>query len=192
LKTKRYKILSYFVRTPLLLGVLAFLWGCENDIEKVKELTAKQDSAIVSARNIEMIYTTKGIYNVLMKAPLLNRYIEEKQKTYLEFPEGVSLFFYDEKGKVTSTLKANYSIYYEDEGKWIARYDVVAVNDKGETLNTEYLIWLQKEATISSDQFVKVSTADGIMYGDGFESDQTFSSYEIINSRGEINFAENE
>ncbi|MFA6402273.1 MAG: LPS export ABC transporter periplasmic protein LptC [Salinivirgaceae bacterium] len=192
MKTKPYNLLNIFVRTPLLLGVLVFLWGCENDIEKVKELTAKQDSAIVSARNIEMIYTTKGIYNVLMKAPLLNRYIEEKQKTYLEFPEGVSLFFYDEKGKVTSTLKANYSIYYEDEGRWIARYDVVAVNDKGETLNTEYLIWLQKEKTISSDQFVKVSTADGVLYGDGFVSDQTFSSYEIINNRGEINFTENE
>ncbi len=192
MKTKPYHLLNLFVRTPLLLGVLVFLWGCENNIEKVKELTAKQDSAIVSARNIEMIYTTKGIYNVLMKAPLLNRYIEEKQKTYLEFPEGVSLFFYDEKGDVTSTLKANYSIYYEDEGRWIARYDVVAVNDKGETLNTEYLIWLQKEAKISSDQFVKVSTADGIIYGDGFESDQTFSSWEVINGRGVINMNNNE
>jgi LPS export ABC transporter protein LptC len=192
MKSTHRNLFKALLKIPLLLWGLAFLGGCENDIQKVKELTAKQDSAVVSARNIEMIYTTKGINNVLMKAPLLNRYIEEKQKTYLEFPEGVSIFFYNEKGIVTSTLKADYSIYYEDEGKWIARYNVVAVNDKGETLNTEYLVWLQKEETISSDQFVKISTVDGIMYGDGFISDQTFSSWKIINGRADLYISNNE
>jgi LPS export ABC transporter protein LptC len=192
LKTLTNKILIAPFKTPLLLGVLFFLCSCENDIQKVKELTAKQDSAIVSARNIEMLYTTKGITKVLMKAPLLNRYLDDKQKSHLEFPEGITLTFYDEFGTVSSKLKANYSIYYEDEGKWIARYDVEAVNKNNEILNTEYLIWMQKEAKVSSDQFVKFTTTDGIIYGDGFNSDQTFSSIEIINSRGEINISENE
>jgi len=180
------------IKTPLIIGVLFFMYACENDIQKVKELTAKQDSAIVSARNIEMLYTTNGITKVLLKAPLLHRYLDDKQKSHLEFPEGLWITFYDEFGEVSSKLRANYSIYYEDEGKWIARYDVEAVNKNNEILNTEYLIWMQKEAKISSDQFVKFTTVDGILYGDGFISDQTFSSIEIINTRGDINFSENE
>lgn len=180
------------LKTPIIIGVLAFLWSCENDIQKVKELTAKQDSAIVSAQNIEMRYTTNGINNVIMNAPVLNRYIDEGKKTYLEFPDGMKLRFYNDSGQVTSTMRANYSIYYEDEGKWIARYDVEATNENGETLNTEYLVWLQNEQKISSDQFVKITTADGIIYGDGFVSDQTFSSWEVLNGRGVINFESDE
>lgn len=169
-----------------------FFTSCENDIKKVQELTAKQDSAIVSAKNIQMHYTTNGINNILMKAPVLNRYINEKGKSHLEFPEGMDLTFYDQKGDVTSTIRADYSIYFEDEGRWIAKFNVVATNEKGETLNTEYLIWLQNEKKIMSDQFVKINTSDGVIYGDGFESDQTFSSWEVVNGRGVINIQENE
>ncbi|MGD9994687.1 MAG: LPS export ABC transporter periplasmic protein LptC [Salinivirgaceae bacterium] len=186
-KNKTHSILIYLLKTPILLGVLAFLTSCENDIQKIKELTAKQDSAIVSAKNIEMKYTTLGINNVLLKAPELNRYVEFNKKSHLEFPKGMHISFYNDSGRVTSTIRANYSIYYEDEGRWIARYDVEATNETGEVLNTEYLIWLQNEQIIKSDQFVKITTPDGIIYGDGFESDQTFSSWEVVNGRGLIN-----
>lgn len=175
----------------MFIGVLLFFAGCENDIKKVQELTARQDSALVTAHNIEMRYTTNGVNNVLMKAPVLSRYVNGK-KSHLEFPNGMNLTFFDKKGIITSTIKADYSIYYEDEGRWIAKYNVVATNEKGEVLNTEYLIWLQNEQKIKSDQFVKIKTVDGIFYGDGFESDQTFNSWEIVNMRGTINFQEHE
>lgn len=180
------------LKTPLLLGVLAFFASCENDIKQVQELTAKQDSAIVSATNIEIRYTTNGINHMVMKAPVLNRYLAGEKKSYLDFPEGMHLKFFNDSGQVISTLKSDYAIYYEDEGRWIARYNVEAVNEKGETLNTEYLVWLQKEEKIMSDQFVKITTADDVLYGDGFESDQTFSSWEVVNGRGVINFETDE
>jgi len=192
LKKQFKNIVNLLFKTPVIIGVLMFFASCENDIKKVQELTAKQDSAIVSARSIEMYYTTNGINNILMKAPLLNRYVQDKGKSQLEFPEGMDLTFYNQEGSITSTIRADYSIYYEDEGRWIAKFNVVATNERGETLNTEYLIWLQNEKKIMSDQFVKINTADGIFYGDGFESDQTFSSWELVNMRGTINIQENE
>ncbi len=157
------------------------------------ELSAKQDSAIVSASNVEITYSTDGNTVVLMKAPELLRYIENEKKSYFEFPKGMHMFFYDDFGKVSSTLKANYSIYYEDEGRWVAKYDVVSVNKKGEKLNTEYLVWLRDEEKITTDQFVKITMADGsIIYGDGFESNQTFSSWEVVNGRGILNIKDTE
>jgi len=193
LKTEKKYIKSAFVKTSMLLGVFIFLFSCENDIQEIRELTAKQDSAIVSAKNVEISYTTEGKLNVLMTAPVLSRYLENKDKSMLEFPKGMEMFFYNDEGKVTSTLKANYSIYYEDEGKWIAKYDVEAVNEKGEKLNTEYLVWLRDQEKITTDQFVKVTTEDGIIYGDdGFVSNQTFSKWEVINGRGVLNIETNE
>ena len=178
------------IKTPyVLLGVFIFLISsCENDIQKVRELTAKQDSALIIAQKVEINYTTYGIKTVLMKTPELRKYSEKNEESYIEFPKGIKMYFYDKDGKVSSTLKANYSIYYEEEGRWIAKYDVEAINKKGERLNTEYLIWLRDKQTISSDQFVKITTNDGIIYGDnGFTSDQTFSNWEVINGRGTLN-----
>ncbi len=185
-------IIKLIYKTPIIIGVLVFIASCENDIKEVQELTAKQDSAIVSAKDIEMKYTINGKLQVLMTAPILNRYIEEDGKSYTDFPKGMNLIFYDEFGNISSTLKSNYSIYWQSDGIWEAKYDVEAVNEKGEKLNTEYLIWHQETEKISSDKFVTMTTTDGIIYGDGFVSNQDFSSWELINGRGIINVSDYE
>ena len=58
---------------------------------------------------------------------------------------------------------------------------------KNEILNTEHLIWDQSKKTIFSNVAVKITTNDEVIYGDGFESDETFNKYEILNPRGTIN-----
>lgn len=163
-----------------------FIASCENDIEQVQKLSAKVDSAIVSAKDVEMKYTINGKTKIHMTAPELNRYIEQGGKAYSDFPKGVHLTFFDESGVESSTLKANYSVFWETDGIWEAEYDVVATNEKGEQLNTEYLIWNQKDENISSDRNVKMTTTDGVIYGDGFVSNQNFTSWEVINGRGVI------
>ncbi len=176
-----------FLKAPILVGVFIFIISCENDIQEIRVLTAKQDSAIYSAQNVEIRYSSNGKPTGLMEAPVLNRFVEGKDKSYIEFPAGTKMYFYSDSGNVTSTIKSNYSIYYEDEGRWIAKYDVEVVNESGEKLNTEYLVWLRNEGIITSDQFVKVTTDDGIIYGDdGFKSNQTFTNWEVINGRGVI------
>ncbi|MBI9067810.1 MAG: LPS export ABC transporter periplasmic protein LptC [Salinivirgaceae bacterium] len=192
LELKTYYNIFLKIKTPFFIGVLIFFASCKNDIQEVKEITSTHDTAIMSAKNIEMHYTTNGINNMKMISPLLNRYLENGESSYSEFPKGLEIFFYDEEGKVTSSLKANYSIYFEKEGKWEAKYDVEAINEKGEKLNTEYLVWLSDEHKIYSDQFVKVTNSDGIIYGDGFESNEDFTSWEVINGRGVINIETDE
>lgn len=190
---KRNRIKILLIKTPIIiLGVLLLFTRCENDIAKVQELTAKQDSAIVSVNDVEMTYTLQGKIQIYMKAPLLNRFVEANGTSYSDFPQGVYLEFYNENGIKSSSLKANYSIFHESEGIWEAFYDVVAINEKNEKLNTEYLVWNQKEEIISSDKFVTMTTQDGVIYGDGFKSDQEFSSWEVIHGRGIINIDENE
>ena len=68
-----------------------------------------------------------------------------------------------------------------------AHSNVVVNNyETDEQLNTEELIWDQRKEFIYSNKFVKITTGDGVLYGDGLESDQTFSSRRIINPSGEI------
>jgi hypothetical protein len=73
-----------------------------------------------------------------------------------------------------------------------AKKDVVVVNEKGEKLMTEYLVWDEKTGKIFSNEFVKIITADEIIMGNGFESNQDFSRYKIFDIKGTIKLKKDE
>jgi LPS export ABC transporter protein LptC len=88
--------------------------------------------------------------------------------------------------QVSSRLKADYGIRYDRELRMEARKNVVVVNEKGEQLNTEHLVWDERTRKLHSDEFVKITTGDEIIYGNGFEANQDFSQYRIFNIKGII------
>ncbi|MCK4663675.1 MAG: LPS export ABC transporter periplasmic protein LptC [Bacteroidales bacterium] len=165
------------------------LFSCENDIKEVNLLTNLFDEPNLSSKNIEIIQSDSGLINIKLIAPVLNRY-DQKKEPYIEFPEGIEIYFYDKEQQIESQLSADYSKYWEDEGLWEAKYNVIAINKRGETLNTEYLIWDEKKGTIYSDKFVKVTDNNGIIYGEGLEASQDLSRWKILNPKGIINFEE--
>jgi len=74
----------------------------------------------------------------------------------------------------------------QKEQKMEARKNVVAINQNGDQLNTEHLIWDERREKLLSDEFVKITTKDEIIYGSGFEANQDFSKYKIFNIKGTI------
>jgi hypothetical protein len=67
-----------------------------------------------------------------------------------------------------------------------AKGNVIIINEKGEQLNTEHIVWSQKKEQINSDAFVKITTKTEILMGDGLESNQSFTKYKIKKIRGTI------
>jgi lipopolysaccharide assembly outer membrane protein LptD (OstA) len=70
--------------------------------------------------------------------------------------------------------------------------NVFLVNSKGEQLNAEELIWDQNKKKIYSDKFVKVTTEDEIMFGNGFESNEDFSEYKVKKLTGQLKIDKDE
>ena len=89
--------------------------------------------------------------------------------------------------QIQSRLTADYAIRFEKQGKMEAKGNVVLVNELGETLNTEHLFWNENTGKIYSYEFVKITTADEIIMGDGFESNQNFTQFKIHKIKGTIN-----
>lgn len=112
------------------------------------------------------------------------------KEPYTELPDGLKILFFDESAKVESQLTAGYGISYEKSDEMIVRNNVEAVSVKGDKLNTEELVWSQKTQKISSDKFVKITTRDEIIFGDGFESNQDLTNYKIKKIRGTIRLKE--
>lgn len=119
-----------------------------------------------------------------ISAKELNRF--ETENPYIEMPKGFQANFFDDSMRVKSKLTADYGIRYERDQKMEARKNVVVVNEKGETLNTEHLIWDERTEKLKSDEFVKITTKGEIIMGTGFEANQDFSKYKIFNIKGTI------
>jgi len=176
-----------FIRFVFILALLS--GGCENDIEKVKLVTSKDVLPVEAATGLEIIYSDSAHIKAKITTPELNRYVGNKN--YIELPKGLKLEFYDDQNKVTSTLTADYAIRREPEMIVEARRNVIVVNEKNEKLNTEHLIWNERTKKIYSDEFVKITTPDEIIMGNGFEANQDFSRYRIKNIKGTINVKKN-
>jgi hypothetical protein len=64
--------------------------------------------------------------------------------------------------------------------------------DKQEVLNTEHIIWNRKEQKIFSNVFVKRTSPDGVLYGDGFDANESLTNYTLRNPHGVFTIQDNE
>jgi LPS export ABC transporter protein LptC len=186
-KIKRFT-LKYIQIIPVLLA-FGILCSCENDIDEVETLIKKENEPLSIGRNVEFVYSEKSAVKIKITAPLMEEYGAEENK-YTEMTESIKVLFYDSLLHVASTLTANYAISKVSEGIMEAKDDVVVINDKGEILNTEHLIWLKDSSKIYTYDFVKITTADEIIIGNGMEANQDFTDWKIFNITGEINIKE--
>lgn len=166
----------------LLLAVVILLSGCNSDLETIDTITRQDEGPLESAFDIEVIYSDQAFVRMILQAPRMDRFDNEKR--YLEMPEGLYVMFYDTLMQQTSSMSARYAISFDDSQIIEARDDVIVINEMGERLNTEQLIWDQKNEIIYSEKFVKITTEDEVTYGEGFRADERFDSWEITNPRG--------
>ncbi len=141
------------------------------------------EGPLSEAEDVVMYYSEKEVVKVMLKA----KQIFEFQNGDREFPEGIYIEFFDEFGKMTSTLKANSAYYFKEENKWRGRGAVEVINlEKQEQLNTEELFWKQDTKKIFTDKFVTIKLQNEVIYGTGLDAAQDLSSYQIKNPEGEF------
>ncbi len=156
---------------------LFLLVGCVNDPDEVASLTQTVNAPVEIAEDVELKYSEHGVIKVNVKATKMWRY--EGEKPYMEANDGVELVFYDSLSNETSRLTALYAIHHLNDNIMKVRDSVKVVNVEGEKIETEELIWDERNSRISSDKFVKITTADEILTGHGFEANEDFTRYKI-------------
>ncbi len=177
-----------------ILGMLPLLLGsCENDIEKINLLTGDSTYPDVTGEDIEVIYSDSASVRVQLLAEELKQY-NTVDEPYIEFPEGLHVYFYDDSMQIESEIRADYTIYYIEEKLWHARGNVIARNiQKGDRLNSEELYWDEEKEIIYSNTFTRIENEKGTFYGqNGFESNQSLTKWRLIGSRGVVNVQEDE
>lgn len=162
-----------------------FLSSCENEMAKIKVISKNEDPPRMVADDFEVLFSDSTVIRSKLQTPELIWHDDAKEP-YQEFPEGIKITKYDSHMNVVSGITAQYAKYFINDDRFEAKNNVVAVNQKGDTLKTEYLVWDNKKGKISSDQFVKIIQKDQIFTGIGIEANQDFTSYHIKDLQGHI------
>lgn len=169
---------------------LLCLSSCQTDLQTINQITNIETLPSETAKDAEILYSDSGIVKMKLTGKVLNHYTGEN--AYIELPSGMHIYFYDDSLNVTTELKSDYGKRYEKDGKMEAKRNVEVINVKGEKLNTEHLIWDEAKELIYTEAFVKITTDDEVIYGDGLESNQDFTKYKIKNIKGTINLKDEE
>lgn len=175
-----------WIKHALAISFLSLLLGsCANEFENIRKFTNIEKLPAVSAEGYELLRSDSSILRFKLQTPEMIIHDDEKEP-YTEFPKGVAITQYDAHKNVTSFITSRYAKYFDSDNRWEAKNNVVAVNQKGDTLKTEFLVWDQKKGKIYSDQFVEIIQKDQITSGTSFESNQDFSEYTFKNLKGQI------
>ncbi|MBL3657017.1 LPS export ABC transporter periplasmic protein LptC [Fulvivirga sediminis] len=164
------------------------LLSCRDSDKKVTDIKP-YEGPIQEAEDLELFYNESAT----LKVKLITDRLLDFANGNREFPEGLYMEFYDEDGKLSSTLKANEAIYFKEENKWRGRGDVQLKNlENQQELNTEELFWKPDEEKMFTDKFVTIKLPDQTVYGTGLEAKQDFSEYQILKPEGIFSVDDNE
>lgn len=170
----------------LLLPLLAlFMGSCENDLNKVKEISSTEKGVIVEpTTGVDLIMSDSARVQLHLITPLMLQY--QTKKPYKLMPHGVKVIFYDKETlKESGNIVADTGISYDDSKLIEFHKNVVATNAKGETYKSDELYWDQGTKKVYSHKSVQVTMAGGnVMNGDSFESDDKFLHPTLKSSTG--------
>ena len=157
-----------------------FMLSCENNVNDVKALGAKEDGIDIG-KDVAIYISTDGKISAKLTAPLMKKYLQDKGRM-IEFPNTIKADFYKDNLNVESKLTALYAHYIENENKVFLRDNVVVYNVLGDTLWSKEMYWDQNTNTFHTDKDVIVKQHNPIakIYGKGFEANQNLTDLHIF------------
>lgn len=126
--------------------------------------------------NTTISFTDSGKIQAIMKVGHLRMYAK-RQETLIDGYQHVD--FYNPLEIKTTTLTSLRGRVDDASKDLYAFENVVARNDSGTQLESEMLMWRNRDQKIVTDKFVTITTPTEKIQGYGFESDQHLQNYKI-------------
>lgn len=168
------------LKINILFPVLALaLWSACTREEAKLEQSINLDVNVETAKEVEIIYSDSAKVRVKITGPTLLYHVNSREPQQ-EFPDGVRVDFYGPDATITSTLTGKYGIRYEAEGKVVVRDSVIWQSVEGERIETEELIWDERQQQVYNHRFVILRKQNEIIMGQGFKATQDFKNAEVI------------
>jgi hypothetical protein len=183
-----FRHINNFCAAAVITGC-CFLFGCENDAQKVRDWTEKvimKEEAV----DIDSYLSQNGVMKARLKAPLMLRVYADT--IYVEFPKTLHVDFFDDSAGVESWLDSRYGKYFENLNKVYLRDSVTVITIKGDTLKSPDLWWDQNNKMFYTDQYaIYHGVGKNIYGGKGLTATQDLSSVIFNQPTGTVQVTEN-
>lgn len=178
------------IQPILIVFVISSMWvGCSNSDVEVAQVEADQSIPNQIIHGGIFRYSEQGKTLHVLRASELIRQEKgtaETPEDEVEIKGGFDLFIEGDEQNHEAHMHAEWASMDEKNLRLIAQHGVVLKNRAGDILETEYLVWAEDSNRVWTNSPVIIQSEQGILFGDGLDSDARFENYEIINPRGEI------
>ncbi len=161
--------------------------ACENDLNRVRSFSGQEEVNADIVDKISMVYYEEGQRRAVIVAPILRKQFKPEPK--MLFPKGTQIFFYNE-GLESCRIKADYAENNPQQKELVASGNVRIVNNNGESLSCEKMVWNEQQKIIYADGMVVLKTKNEHIKGYNFYSDETFSNYSLQKVTGVFSIKE--
>lgn len=177
-----------YIRLILLATVLFFAGACETDLREVDRLASiEAEEPVDISRGVTIIFSDSAIVKAKIVAPEMRQYTDTDQP-YFEFPNSIVIHFYDPEGVETQQITSDYAVRYEYDQRVEFRQNVVITRADGVRIETEELIYDEKESLFYNSVPIAGYSADGrnTFHGSSFRSDAALKNIEVQNTTGAV------
>jgi LPS export ABC transporter protein LptC len=187
------KIKSYIIIKNIVIAfAVTMFFSCRNSTQQVRDFLAEKNMPIGVAKDAYHVYKDSGMITSKLITPLLRDFRNREDHPYNEFPEGIKIINFENKGKDSVTITGDYALSYTKTSFSEIRGNVVIINHTEQSrLETEQLFWDQKtQYFFSEKKFILIKKQDTTR-GHGFESKEDLSKWVSKNVTGEFDVKEN-
>lgn len=167
----------------------ACLAGCSNSDADVSGVQADEASPVQTVINGTFRYSERGVILHELHASEMHREERgnaESSEDVVEVRNGFELFMGGDASNHEARMSAEWATLDEKNLRLVAKHGVTLKNEQGDILETEYLVWSEDSNRVWTNRPVTIRTTDGVIYGEGLESDARFETYRILKPRGEM------
>ena len=170
-----------------IISLIAIFFSCVNTKKEVQDFLADKNLPIAVGKNIFHVYKDSGKITSKLITPILQDFTNREEHPYNEFPAGIKIVSYENKGKDSITISGNYALTYHKTQISEIRNNVVIINHTEKSkLETNQLFWDQKERYFFTEDGFRLTNLTDTINGFGFESKEDLTKWIAKDITGQI------
>ncbi|MEZ4855661.1 MAG: LPS export ABC transporter periplasmic protein LptC [Gelidibacter sp.] len=172
------KHLHTYLKLNIVIAIaVTMFFSCKNNFKEVQKIGVLQNEPIGIAEEINLKYTDSGKLKANLLSPKMLDF-SNRDFPFSEFPEGITLYLFDEQNK-KSKIVSDYAIVYNETDLIDLRGHIKITTETKDTLFAEQLYYDQKRDWVFTNKPVKYVSPTKIVTGNAFDSNRDFTSYGI-------------
>lgn len=158
--------------------------SCGGDKKEVVAVAFDPESTFtMRTTDIVSLISDSGVTRYRVTSPEMMVF-DKSDEPYWYFPQGVYFEKFDSLFTTEASVEADTAYHWYDKKLWKLIGNVEVRNLQGDRFETDTLYWNQETERVYSEAFMRITRADQILTGIGFESDQNMTKYRIYRPQG--------